>query len=309
MKRLILSFLAVAVLIFAYDLWMREPDHTRPVPVSTGGAPHRGIPASAASIAATPSSPIQGESRAAMTEKRELLFDSPDLMKTLKEIRKTGSQDEKDWGAFILAVCTNVRATNRMEAAEVAAASAAANSVAASKERELQRERRQAFERLKARCAGIFDLTPEERSGLKSDLIANSSTNTSVLGRLHALATSSDDRWNHEQLALITNSLYSNDPVVQREAYFALHVAIDRDAPGGADRSDALDLAFPPVVVSGSLSNLESMAACYVIKMCSSNQEQRANGTNASRAVERLATEYKAALSNHSDARSILAIR
>ena len=162
---------------------------------------------------------------------------------------------------------------------------------------------------IRDRCKGLSALNTEDKASLRSDLIAGSERSSSVLARLHLLATTDEDRWSEEQANMISSSLYSGDPVLQREAFYAAQRSIDLDAPSGADRSEAFEQAFQSELVSGPLSELERQTACVMINRCPSTAVDLRNQNTPSKSVDRLANEYKAALQSHKDVKSILAIR
>ncbi|MFL6681715.1 MAG: hypothetical protein ACJ8IK_25480 [Burkholderiaceae bacterium] len=156
------------------------------------------------------------------------------------------------------------------------------------------------------RCDGIYALSPDQRRSIQSELVAGSAGNSSELAKLHSLASTAEDRWSDEQAKLISRSLCGGDPVLQREAFFAVHGAIDVNAPGGADRSEAFERAFKSEPGLGPLDDLERQTACVMINHCPSSLADQ-NASN--RSVDRLADEYRDALQAHKDVKSILAIR
>ncbi|MFL6625192.1 MAG: hypothetical protein ACJ8G1_01820 [Vitreoscilla sp.] len=310
MKRPILFSALLVVLTLCYCVWGLASHEDKVATAPTPEPIVPGVPSSFPSLMA-PSAPLASHSQVALkrlTVDRQRIMDSPDVLQTVAYIRQNGTQDQKDWAAFLLDGCVNVRAAKRASEAS-SSASASASQVVRSKDKVIAAERRQAFERLSQRCQGVFGLQADERHAIKADLIANSSTNSSVLGRLHALISSQEDRWSDDQASLISNSLYSDDPVLQREAFFALKGAIDINAPGGTERALALERAFPAEAVSGQLSEFERLGACAVIKLCASNPEDFSDQHSGDWAVSRLEKEYRAAIQDRKDARSILAIR
>lgn len=243
-----------------------------------------------------------------LTDDYRRIMDSPDLLRTVAAIRANGSQDEKDWALYIVAGCINVRSA-ALRAAASSSQAITSNAVVEAKAKELAAEKRRAYDSASTRCKGIWDMSPEERRALNTELMAGSASNPSALGQLNALASTDETRWTSEQSGLISSALYSDDLVLQRGAFYALHGAIDVNAPGGEERREALELAFTPEAAYAPLSELDSLVACSVIGACASNISALREQSSPSRSVKRLADEYRAALQNHKDAASILAIR
>jgi len=231
-------------------------------------------------------------------------MESHDLMKTVAEIRLRGTQDEKEWALAILMTCGQVRSMGIPPGSGVAASEPAATLPVTS--REIARERMQAYQSIMERCKGIDALSSDERRSLQSELLAASASNSSELAKLHSLTSTAEDRWSDEQATLLSRSFYGGDPVLQREAFFAVQSAIDVNAPGGADRSEAFERAFKSELGLGTLDDLELLTACVMINHCPSSF---ADQNSSNRSVDRLADEYIGALQARKDVRSLLAIR
>jgi len=163
---------------------------------------------------------------------------------------------------------------------------------------------------LTACCHSVKPLAHlNDRQALEDDLRAAAVSNPSVLGQLQALASSQEDRWSSEQARQITESLYSGDPVLAREAFFALLGAMDRDSPGGQDRNTALMAALGPIYACAPLSNFDRLDVCASIGRCSSVSDADHPEPALEAAVLRLEQKYRAAVESRMDARSIMAIR
>ena len=308
MKRPILFAILVVVLAFCYFFWRLIPKEEKAAQTSAASAP--AVPAIAVTskpAAATTQPVIQGKVPEMLTDERRRILDSPDLMKTVTEIRLHGTQDEKDWARYAMMACAHVRGKGLPADGGIAASQAESTMPSASPE--VTKERRLAYESVSQRCKGLSALNPDDRISLQSELSAGSESNSSELARLHSLASTDEDRWTDEQTSLITRSLYSGDPVLQQEAFFAAQRTIDLNAPSGADRSAAFEQAFESTLVSGPLSDLELQTACVLINHCPSSSTDPRSQNSPNKSVDRLVDEYKGALQAHKDVKSILAIR
>ena len=309
MKRPILLSALIALLVFCYCFWGLAPEpkpavQPLPTPVSERKPDTTVVLASASNATHAVALP---EIKPLLTDTRRRMMDSRDLMKTVAEIRLHGTQDEKDWALSITMACGQVRSTAVPPGGGVAASEPAATFPVTS--RDVARERKLAYESIMERCKGIYALSSFERRSLQSELVAGSASNSSELAKLHSLATTDEDRWSDEQAKLVSRSLYGGDPVLQREAFFAAQRAIDVNAPGGADRSEAFERAFQTELVSGPLSDLELQTACVTINRCPSSVADLSGQNSPDKSVDRLTDEYRVALRAHRDVKSILAIR
>ena len=236
MRRPILISVLILLLAFGICFWWLKPlkgsvAQTATSPM-TERTPEVIVPSSASAL--PPKTSAVPDSKPLLTEVRRRIMDAPDLMKAISEIRLHGTQDEKDWALFIMMACDHVHLNgSTLDDPEMAANPSASGMPATN--RELAKERRIAFESISQRCKGFSALDAEDKKSLRSELITSSGTNSSVLARLHTLATTDENRWSDEQATLISNSLYSGDPILQREAFFAAQRSIDLDAPGGAE--------------------------------------------------------------------------
>ena len=257
-----------------------------------------------AAVSATARAVALPESKPLLTDTRRRIMSSRDLMKTVAEIRLHGTQDEKDWALAIMMTCSQMRSMGVSPGGGVAASEPAATLPVTS--RDVARDRKLAYQSIMERCKGIYALSSDERRSFQSELVAGSASNSSDLAKLHFLATTAEDRWSDEQAKLISRSLYGGDPILQREAFFAAQGAIDLNAPGGDDRSEAFERAFKSKFGLGPLDDLELQTACVMINHCPTSF---ADQNSSNRSVDRLADEYRGALQAHKDVKSILAIR
>jgi hypothetical protein len=313
MKRQIILVVLALLLVFGYCFWGLAP--TKPSAVPTGASENlpsrtgrldRDVPPTIATTK-TPTVALDKPQRP-LTDERQRILDSTDVLSTIKDIRLNGSQDKKDSAAFLLVSCSQVISTSR--ANNSSNAGIPHDDKGSHEERSaLETQKIQALNSLLSRCKGIGELAREDRAALKQDLISGSASNKSELGRLHALVLRQDDRWNSEESKLVTTSLYSGDPIAERGAFFAIQGAIDKNAPSGADRSKAWENSFSPEFLGQPLSEFERLGACYMINRCAANSNEWMAQAPKSAEVDRLAEKYKAAINAHLDATVILSIR
>ena len=305
MKRPILLSALIVILAVCYSFWGHSSDKKPVVQASSSSVAERKpdvIVAPSAALSAAQAMALP-EKKPLLTDTRRRIMDSRDLMKTVADIRLHGTQDEKDWALAILMTCGQVRNRAVLPNGETASEPSAVIPVP---NRDIARERKLAAQSIMERCKGIYALSAADRKSLQSELVAGSASNSSDLAKLHSLATTDEDRWSDEQAKLVSRMLYGGDPVLQREAFFAAQRAIDVNAPGGDDRSEAFERAFKTGLGLGPLDDLELQGACVLINRCPSSV---ADQNPSNRSVDRLADEYRVALQAHKDVKSILAIR
>ena len=311
MKRLILLASAALVVVFCFCKWALAPQET-PAPAERAQetAPARSPVRQAQAPASLPALAIATRSAAQpLTDARRRIFDSPDVMATINKIHASGTDDEKQWALYLLSACVQLNARAAMQQADAgnreqdpSASSAAAAALANLK--------KQASDALVARCVGVKPLARlSDRQTLQDDLRVAAVANQSVLGRLGALASDQESRWSSEQADLITNALYSGDPLLAQAAFFALLGAMDRDSPGGQDRNAALMTALGTIYAAAPLSDFERLSACYALGKCGSPWDVAYPDPPPNAEVTRLAEKYRAAVTSRMDARSIMAIR
>lgn len=312
MKRLILlSILAVALAFLYCSRELAGPkalasmEQERETSIA---GPHTPQARAAATLVATASG-VRAASSSPLTDDRRRIFDSPDVMGTINQVRANGTSDEKEWALYLLVAC--VHANARFSALQADAADREQDQSASTPSRiALAALKRQASETLAARCRGVKALALlNDRQALEDDLRAAVVTNQSMLRKLGVLASSQEDRWSSEQADQITNSLYSGDPVLARAAFFALLGAMDRDSPGGQDRNTAFIRALGPNYTETPLSDFERMSGCAALGRCGSDWDTEYPGPAPDAAVMRLTEKYRAAVESRMDARSIMAIR
>lgn len=303
MKKPILFSILAVVLVACYCFWGLAP--SKPVEQEVTKAPVQAslpvaVPSKviAAPMPATAASFVQ---RALITQDRTRVYDSQSILATIQDVRRSGTQDEKDWANSLLGSCVALLAKPDPNAEEPPQDEKV---VKKPDDPELAAQKKHAIEVLLARCKGIDQLSVEDRRALRAELTEGHARNPSVLGQLHAI---DGDRWSGDQAKLISESLYSSDPVVARAAFFAILAAFDSSAPGGTDRQNAFMFALGPQFTGAPLSEFERLQGCRNVGWCAS----WGTGDNASPSwtVSALADKYRSALQSHADARSILAIR
>jgi len=303
MKKPILFSILAVVLVAAYCFWGLAP--SKPVVQEVTKAPMQVPPPAtapskvvAAAMPATAASVVQ---RAPVTLDRTRIYDSQSILATIQQVRRSGTQDEKDWANALLGSCNALLAKPDPDAVQPPQEEKV---VVKPDDPALAAQKRHASEVLADRCKGIDQLSVEDRRALRTELSEGHSRNPSTLGQLQAI---DGDRWSGDQARLISESLYSSDPVIARTAFFAILAAFDSSAPGGMDRQNAFTLALGPQFTGAPLSEFERLQGCRNVGWCSSwgpNDE-----ASPSWAVSALADKYRSALQAHADARTILAIR
>lgn len=308
MKRPVFLIGMPVILMFCFCFWGLAPKKKELAasPPVAALEPKSERPIESAGPSRTANAAISSDSKPLLTDTRRSVMDSRDLMKTVTEIRLHGTPDEKDWAVTILLDCINVHArgvqANGTPASEP-------ESIHPIHEPDVARERVSAFRSVTERCAGLYALSPSERRALKSDLLAGAAANPSDLAKLHALSDSDENRWSDDQANLVSRSLYSGDPIFQQEAYYAARRGFDSDAPGGEDRLRAWDSAFRSEIGLRLTTDLELQTACVLINHCPSSAPDEEVPRQLGNGIDRLVSQYKAALQAHKDVRSILAIR
>ncbi len=308
MKRPVLIAVFVIALVFCYCLWGLASQKKSSLSHSDGQSSQTPRPESAPTpvlpqVPAT--APSQAASLHPVTDDFKRVMDSPDVMKTVSEIRLHGSQDQKDWASAMAASCRQVIGRSHQLASE--SSSQAEAEPKASKAVEAEKAR--ALATLQERCKGIGQMNTDDYWTLRQELAAGNATSQSVLGRLHQLVSSQDDRWTDDTMKMVTEGIYSSDPVVQRNAFFALQGAIDLNASGGPDRKAAMQVAFSDEAYGAPLSEFERLSNCYLSDNCEANVNEWLTQPTTNPQVERLVKDYKSAVRSHADARTLLAIK
>lgn len=270
-----------------------SPVNDAPVPVVTTAA-------SAAPTAVDRRAPALPVVRPATTPPtpavvRRNLYDAGSVLDAIKRVRVAGSPDEKLWAAQLIRECAGYQSSEQ-QVYQMSGSSDVPQLLA---------QRVEAFEELRRRCEGINGVPVLERREAAAALDAASSASTSVfraLVVLQAKHTGGDTRWNAAESRLVGDAVYSGDPLIKREGFFALMTAIDRDAPGGAERRDALLLALADQTINAPLSEFERLAQCAIASMCGGTTRQAAVPT-------RLQSLYLQAFAQRQPPEAILAIR
>ena len=307
MKRLILLTVVGVIAAFCVCYWYMAPNA---VPAQThvaqGDVEKARVAVLPSNAEIPPSSkPAVTADVQKVTADRRRILDSSDALATIENVRKSGTADEKDWAASLLASC----AVLFVEMPKLSPEMEAAHSQNQPEDPALTSQKKHATEVLSDRCRGVKKLTTEERVALRHELQAHGNEAPTTLRQLDYMTTSSDSRWSGEQAQMLTNALYSGDPVVARAAFFALLHAVDFDAPGGHDRQAALMFALGSVYANAPLSEYESLQSCRTSGQCYGQPNPQLDGPPLSPAALELQKKYEAAIASHMDARSIMAIR
>jgi len=266
---------------------------------NTSGSDHSkaSMPSAAPRIARTQS----------FTEDRRRILDSTDVLKTIEDVRRNGSADEKDWAMSMLSACMLVFA----EPLQLSPAQAAAQpqfQASAPDSKLLAEQKRIASEKLRNRCHGVKDLSPEARSAIKDGLKSRQGDKMSTLGQLNAITDGPPGMWNPAQEKLLDGALYSDDPVLAKAAFFALLHGIDWNAPGGRERQSALMLALGDHYSNRNQSEFEALQDCRILEKCDGSSPSQEDAPAPSTAVVALERRYQEAWTAHQGARELLSI-
>jgi len=235
-----------------------------------------------------------GESATAL---RARLWDSTDVMQSVRAVRASGSPDEKGWAEDILRECFAFADQGRPGQYD-------------------KPQQRDAWDELAKRCAGVKGTSRQEISELVQELHAAAKSSTSTLHALNeAYERERQDgggRWSTREAATITSALHGDDSLVRREAFNLLVAAIDDESENGDVRHEALLSAMADSMLTQPLSNFERLQRCARLPNCELPRDGGSTGyagMSDDRETARLRTAYAAAFAKHLDAFAILAIR
>lgn len=313
MKRLLfVSTLALAlVFVFCDRILSPTPPHAARLADTAVVAPAGPSPAPAVAAASHSAKPLLPLASQPVTDRRRQILDARDMMATIDAIRRNGTSDEKESAALLLAECAAYDKPFEAQQEALRAYRDPAHPLPEESD-ELVARKRSAWDTLRTRCKGVNALSKQERVGSLRELRADARANPGVVGEFEAIssrASDGDTRWTPAQADSITDALYSGDAVVARAAFWALYSSVDRNAPGGEDRSTALLFGMAPRYVNPRLSEFETLGACATTGRCGQAPDRNDDGSAYSPAVRRLMDEYRAAFAAHRDARAILGIR
>jgi hypothetical protein len=213
--------------------------------------------------------------RETLTDIRRRLFDAPDVLAAVQWARAHGTADEKELAVDVFRECyaygSTPLAPEAMRLPQIPSTP----------------ERRAAIGTLEQRCAGVKVLTWPQRRALTDELQGAAAASGSEIQRLRAIqhreAYARDTRWNQTEATAIASAMYSGDPFLRREGFSVLLAAIDRDAPSGQERSEALLGCIAEEVINPPLSNFEALEACANLGDCggAKRESQTAPGEGA----------------------------
>ena len=231
-------------------------------------------------------------------EVRRVLYDAPNLFEAVRKARASGSPDEKGWAALLMRECYGY--LSKEQHSERVAGLTDSPEVGA--------QRLAAFDELHKRCDGFNDVSWPARREATAELAAAAHASTSTFHTLTALKARhdrGDTRWNQADSRLVADALYGADPLIKREAFWALYTAIDRNAPGGEERRDALLFALADQMINPPLSTFERLAQCAVAAICSESDLSPSIAVTPNR----LQSLYLEAIAQRHSPEVILAIR
>jgi hypothetical protein len=232
------------------------------------------------------------------------IWGAPDVMAAIRRVQAGGTPDEKWYAGEVLRECNAFTLAPPDELKDDG------------REKSTKQDQRIAWDALAKRCAGTKIPRAEWRSLLK-ELLDGAATSTSPLGVLRKIADrereASDNRWTTGELDVISKALQGNDPLQKRQAFNVLYSAIDRNAPGGDARGQALTAAVE-AIVNPTLSDFEMLERCAIFSHCEAFPEPLDKPTviletPEDREFQRLLAAYSNAFAKQLPATSILAIR
>ena len=294
MKRPLLvgGFLIVLATIY---FWSRHDAVAPPPEVASAPAPRAVEPRVVALPASAPSLPVKPLSRPhPVTDSYISLYDSRDIKRTVDDVLKNATADQKGWAVGLVLHCTG--ALHSPYFAKKAEEHGDAG-LAAAKD-------------ITTRCAGYKGVSRDDLRALRDTLRAAAKDSTSDYGRLKALASRAsegDTRWSTVDEALIAQGLYSDDPVLEDEALEVVISCIDRNVTGGNDRSLALRLVQGPLLEGHRGQDTELMF-CASGGVCNTPDASPQTDPRTPE-VRRLENAYQAALDAKASPSQLLTIR
>ena len=305
-KRLVLFSALVLAGVFSLCYWGLAPSKSQIAEVAVAtSAKSKEWAAPRPVVASAPVVTLPASTVRRISDERKIIFDSPNVLAMVNAVRVNGSQDEKDWALSLYAVCTQIIYKPAAVNAELDA-NKENQAASAPDAPELTAKKNRASTMLSKRCEGFDGLNADERRAIRHDLSEGHAANQSTLGQMNNIH---DDRWNENQAKIITQSLYSGDPILAKTAFLTVMSSFDSAVPGGGDRQQAFTLALAPIYLNFPLSDFERLDACRSMGWCGSYYGPDPDSTQPSPAIARLADKYRAAVQAHEDARELLAIR
>jgi len=185
------------------------------------------------------------------------LYKSRDVKRTVDDVLKNGTADQKGWAVNLVLHCND-----------------AVNSPYLAKNAEEHGDAgRAAARELIARCAGYKGVSRDDLRALRDTLRAAAKDSTSDYGKLKALASRASDgdtRWSTVDEALVAQGLYSDDPALKVEALEVVILCIDRNVLGADDRSMALR-AIQTQMADGNRGQVTELVFCANSGTCSAS--------------------------------------
>lgn len=206
---------------------------------------------SSASLASAPRGRIHQS--AGPTDQRSKLYDAPDILAAIKAVEATGSADEKGWAAVLLLECSNY-VDSRPWRTSLGPEPVPTDS------------QRLATAHIQQQCANVKTLPIDERVARARALREASKGSTSDYAQIVAINERRDGRINTNEQRLVESALYGTDPLSKRAAVEAVLAAIDRKAPGGEQRFEALSMVT--LDAQPALSQFEAWQRCVLLPKC-----------------------------------------
>lgn len=231
-----------------------------------------------------------------VTVLRAALWDTTDVMASVRAIRTGGTADEKGWAADLMRECYGY----------------VDQTIPKVYDKPGQRE---AWAEIAKRCAGVRDVSKPERHAILEELYAGAELSMTQLHDLkkvyERVHRDGDNRWTNVEADSITAALHGDDPIVRREAFNLLTEAVDDKAPGGDARKEAMLFAMADQYLNQPLSEFERLQRCTMFDRCELPTDGPTGAANApsEREGARLRAAYAEAFARRAPASAILAIR
>lgn len=230
-----------------------------------------------------------------VTSAYQALYDSDDILASVRSILAKGTPDEKGFASQIMRECRVYTAPKPF----------AANLLSS----EITKRQR-AWDQSVASCKGVNDLPVEDRKAMRTKLDESAKTSSSdyaALGKLSSRELDGERRWSSEDAKLVTAYIYSTDRIMREQAINDLIFAIDRDAPGGDARVSALFMVRAEQGTDLDTTNFRQRFGCINFGWCGSEPTIEGNAPLTSEAL-RLKHQYLDAMARHATASELLGI-
>lgn len=218
----------------------------------------------------------------AFNVKRAKIYDSTSLLSTAFQVLASGTQDEKAWVHDLLSDCRGYAVSRPLISPSPSQAQL------------------DALHALQLRCNEIATYPPAELKALLEKLKQGGDGSSSEYGRVVTIsaAAKKDAHYSvsESDSALIQQSLYSEDAVLRRAAFWTV-VSLMAAQPDGSQRVSAFISAVADDYVNQPLSEFERLELCAGLAKCGGSDDlPKASATAPSAAEASLIEEFSKAI-------------